>query len=186
MKRIYNRSFPSLTASAGCYRDYAKLWKIAVSHAIQLLPGFVPPPSTLHPPPSTMIPIIDKVRQNWLQRHQNSFSFWIHMIGIPMSIVGLAMIFLVPWYWGVIAIVFGYVLQYVGHRVEGNDMGEWVAIKRLFGMPYVAIARRATYRKTRLHPRRHPIDVRPGRGPTAGREGAYQRSLGGTFGRGHA
>jgi hypothetical protein len=40
------------------------------------------------------------------------------------------------------AIVAGYFLQWVGHRVEGNDVGEWAAIKRLLGLPYVAVAPR--------------------------------------------
>ena len=34
-----------------------------------------------------------------------------------------------PW-WGLGLLVFGYLLQYLGHRAEGNDMGEWAAIKR--------------------------------------------------------
>jgi len=47
------------------------------------------------------------------------------------------------WYWGAAAFVLGYVLQWIGHRVEGNDLGEWAAIKRLLGLPYVAIAPKA-------------------------------------------
>jgi len=33
-------------------------------------------------------------------------------------------------------------LQYIGHLAEGNDLGEWAAIKRLLGLPYVGIAPR--------------------------------------------
>jgi len=36
--------------------------------------------------------------------------------------------------------VLGYVLQWLGHRVEGNDVGEFVPVKELLGLPYVAIA----------------------------------------------
>lgn len=79
---------------------------------------------------------------NWRERHQHPFSFWIHMIGIPMTVVGIALLFFVPWYWGVGAFVLGYLLQFIGHCVEGNDMGEWAGIKRLFGLPYVAISPR--------------------------------------------
>ena len=46
------------------------------------------------------------------------------------------------WYWAAMALIAGYVLQYVGHRVEGNDVGEWAAIKRLLGLPYVSISPR--------------------------------------------
>jgi len=79
---------------------------------------------------------------NWRERHQHPFSFWIHMIGIPMTVVGIALLFFQPWYWGAAAFVLGYLLQFIGHRVEGNDMGEWAGIKRLLGLPYVAVSPR--------------------------------------------
>jgi len=46
------------------------------------------------------------------------------------------------WYWGTAGLVVGYFLQFVGHRVEGNDVGEWAAVKRLLGLPYVSISPR--------------------------------------------
>jgi hypothetical protein len=87
-----------------------------------------------------------KALGNWLERHQHPFSFWIHLVGIPLAVAGTFLLVLsllsfgVPWYWGVSGLVVGYFLQYVGHRVEGNDVGEWAAIKRLLGLPYVGIA----------------------------------------------
>jgi Protein of unknown function (DUF962) len=73
------------------------------------------------------------------------------MIGIPLAFIGLVAMFVVePWYLGLAALVVGYVLQYIGHLVEGNDMGEWVAVKRLFGLPYVAVAPR--YRRSADRP----------------------------------
>lgn len=81
-----------------------------------------------------------RARRNWLERHQSAFSFWIHMIGIPLAFAGIPLLFLAPWYWGVAAIVGGYFLQWIGHRVEGNDVGEFIPFKKLLGLPYVAIA----------------------------------------------
>ena len=81
-----------------------------------------------------------RARRNWLARHQNAFNFWIHMIGIPLAVLGVPLLFLAPWYYGVGAIVGGYVLQWLGHRVEGNDVGEFIPFKRLLGLPVVAIA----------------------------------------------
>ena len=81
--------------------------------------------------------------QGWMLRHQLPFNFWIHMIGIPMALGGLVALFVLPWekwYWGVGAFVLGYVLQWIGHQAEGNDLGEWAAIKRMLGLPYVGIA----------------------------------------------
>ncbi|MCI0381191.1 MAG: DUF962 domain-containing protein [Gemmataceae bacterium] len=82
--------------------------------------------------------------KNWLERHRHPFNFWIHLAGIPLALTGVVLFFALPWsqwYWGVAAFVGGYVLQYIGHRVEGNDLGEWAGIKRLLGMPYVGIAK---------------------------------------------
>jgi hypothetical protein len=83
-----------------------------------------------------------KILHNWMLRHQHPFNFWIHMIGIPMAVVGVALLFVTDWYWGVGAFVLGYLLQFIGHCVEGNDVGEWAGIKRMLGLPYVGIAPR--------------------------------------------
>ena len=82
-----------------------------------------------------------KARGNWLERHQLPFNFWIHMIGIPLALVGLVLLFIEPW-WGLGGLVVGYLLQYIGHRAEGNDVGEWAGIKRLLGLPCVSISPR--------------------------------------------
>jgi len=81
-----------------------------------------------------------RARRNWLARHRNSFNFWIHMLGIPLAVAGIPLLFLMDWPWGVGAIIGGYFLQWVGHCVEGNDVGELIPIKRLLGLPVVAIA----------------------------------------------
>ena len=79
---------------------------------------------------------------NWRERHQLPFNFAIHLVGIPLAVCGVFLLFFLPWYWGVAALVLGYLLQWIGHRAEGNDVGEWAALKRLFGLPYVGIAPR--------------------------------------------
>jgi hypothetical protein len=78
---------------------------------------------------------------NWRERHQLPFNFWIHMIGIPLALAGVVVLFFEPW-WGLGGLVLGYLLQWIGHRAEGNDVGEIVPIKRLLGLPYVSIAPR--------------------------------------------
>jgi len=59
-----------------------------------------------------------------------------------MAFTGLILLFFVDWYWAVAAFVLGYLLQYIGHTVEGNDLGEWAGIKRMLGLPYVGISPR--------------------------------------------
>jgi uncharacterized membrane protein YGL010W len=83
-----------------------------------------------------------KVLRNWRERHRHPFNFAIHLIGIPMAVTGVVLLFFLDWYWGVGAFVLGYVLQWIGHLVEGNDVGEWAGIKRMLGLPYVSISPR--------------------------------------------
>ncbi len=86
--------------------------------------------------------------QNWRLRHQLPFNFAVHVLGIPLAVAGLGVLLAAPfsdvveWYWGVAGLAIGYLLQYVGHRAEGNDVGEWAAIKRLLGLPCVGISPR--------------------------------------------
>lgn len=62
------------------------------------------------------------------------------MLGIPMAMSGVVLLFLLPWYWGIGAMVGGYFLQWIGHCWEGNDVGEFIPLKRMLGLPVVAIA----------------------------------------------
>lgn len=87
--------------------------------------------------------------ENWLQRHQNRFSFGLHLVGIPLTIVAviLAAVQLYesqwPLWWRPAALLgLGYALQWIGHRCEGNDMGEIILLKKFLGRPYVAISPR--------------------------------------------
>jgi hypothetical protein len=87
--------------------------------------------------------------RRWLQRHRSPASFWLHMFGIPMTIaaVVLALIQLSQdrwdlWWRPVVLLAVGYLLQWIGHRIEGNDMGEVILIKRILGRPFVAVSPR--------------------------------------------
>jgi hypothetical protein len=87
--------------------------------------------------------------RNWLERHQSAASFWLHVAGIPLTIaaVVLAGVQLYQWRWDLWwrpagLLVVGYALQYVGHVLEGNDMGEVILVKKALGKPYVAVSPR--------------------------------------------
>ena len=97
------------------------------------------PPST---PRRPILNFLRKALRNWRERHQHPFNFVIHLLGIPLAVAGLFLLLVLPWYWGVGALVLGYLLQWIGHLAEGNDVGEWAAIKKLLGLPYVGIAPR--------------------------------------------
>ncbi len=82
-------------------------------------------------------------------RHQSPLSFWLHLVGIPLAvagaILGLWQLYEGLWdlWWRPVLLLFiGYLLQWIGHRHEGNDMGEVILIKRSLGKPYVAVSPR--------------------------------------------
>src|SRR5215470_10240389 len=86
---------------------------------------------------------------NWFERHRHPASLVLHAIGIPMTIalIPLALWQLAEdrwdlWWRPVLLLVGGYLLQWIGHVIEGNDMGEVILIKKLLGRPYVAVSPR--------------------------------------------
>lgn len=87
--------------------------------------------------------------QNWLQRHQNPLSRGLHAVGVPLTVAAvlLAGHQLYQWRWDlwwrpVVLLSAGYLLQGVGHAIEGNDMGEVILVKKLLGRPYRAVSPR--------------------------------------------
>ncbi len=84
---------------------------------------------------------------NWRQRHRTRVSLALHAVGIPLTVAALLLAGwqLVQWRWDLwwrpaSLLAAGYVLQWLGHKWEGNDMGELILIKRWLGLPYVDIA----------------------------------------------
>ena len=87
--------------------------------------------------------------KRWLQRHQHPASFWLHVVGIPMALAAVVLALVQLWYalWDLwwrpaTLLIAGYLLQWIGHRVEGNDMGEMILIKKWRGRPHVAVSPR--------------------------------------------
>ena len=86
---------------------------------------------------------------NWLERHRHPASFTLHVAGIPLTMAAVVLAIVQLWqgrwdlWWRPVGLLAGgYLLQWVGHLVEGNDMGEVVLVKKWLGRPYVAISRR--------------------------------------------
>ncbi len=75
---------------------------------------------------------------NYIERHRNRANQLLHLVGVPLTFVA-SVIFLVrdePWA-AAGCFVGGYLLQFAGHAIEGNDAGEMVLLKRWLGKPYV-------------------------------------------------
>lgn len=85
--------------------------------------------------------------QNWLVRHQHPASQVLHTVALPMlalaTVLGAVQLANGAWslWWRPVGLlVISYVLQWIGHRIEGNDMGELILMKKMLGRPYVTVA----------------------------------------------
>ncbi len=84
-------------------------------------------------PPLAPAPIV----QDWLARHSRPTSFALHMVGIPLTIMG---VLLVPVYLGIASLpifllsvslfVGGYLVQFLGHALEGSEPGEIAYLRK--------------------------------------------------------
>jgi hypothetical protein len=87
--------------------------------------------------------------RRYVSRHQHPVSIALHIIGIPRTIAAviLAVVQLAQWRWDLwwrplVLLGAGFLLQWVGHRVEGNTLGEIIMIREWLGLPYVAVSPR--------------------------------------------
>lgn len=70
--------------------------------------------------------------ENWLSRHRNPASFWLHMLGIPACFVAAPILLIFKqWLLAGCFFVGGYALQFLGHLIEGNRSGEEMLIRKL-------------------------------------------------------
>jgi hypothetical protein len=70
--------------------------------------------------------------RRYLSRHRNPWNRALHAAGIPLAPVGSTYLLLrgrpraAARY-----LVLGYALQWLGHRIEGTEVGEWILLRRL-------------------------------------------------------
>lgn len=100
---------------------------------------------------------------HWIERHQNRTSFFLHVLGIPPTILGCLLCSVYVALLSVSVLLFslalflgGYALQFAGHALEGTDPGEVIFFKRKLGLPYVEFppSRTSTRTATAAHPSR--------------------------------
>ncbi len=58
--------------------------------------------------------------ENYKAKHQHSLNRLSHSVGIPLIVISLPLFFL-SWRWALGLFVAGWVLQFVGHAIEGNQ-----------------------------------------------------------------
>ncbi|MFM7167662.1 MAG: Mpo1-like protein [Planctomycetaceae bacterium] len=82
--------------------------------------------------------MIARFLRNYLPRHRNRWNQCLHLAGVPTTFVApwVAVAMQLEWYFPVSLFFAGYVLQFIGHAIEGNDAGEVVFLKKSLGMRY--------------------------------------------------
>ncbi len=68
---------------------------------------------------------------DWVSRHRNRANFWLHMVGIPPTVAAIPLAVLGCWLLAAVFLLGGYVLQILGHSIEGNRSGEERVLRRL-------------------------------------------------------
>jgi uncharacterized membrane protein YGL010W len=70
------------------------------------------------------------VLRKWRSRHRNRTNQALHLAGVPATLVAGGLILLQQWVLAVGFFVGGYVLQFIGHMVEGSRAGEEQVLRR--------------------------------------------------------
>ncbi len=52
--------------------------------------------------------------------HSSAWNKVLHGVGIPMIFAGIILLLLTKWMWGALFFLGGWVLLFLGHRIEGN------------------------------------------------------------------
>lgn len=82
--------------------------------------------------------MLKRLLQNYIERHRHRANQALHIVGVPLTFLGSAVFLLQErWLWAAACFAGGYVLQFIGHAIEGNDAGEVILIKKALGRPYV-------------------------------------------------
>ena len=58
--------------------------------------------------------------ENYKEKHRHPLNKLSHSIGIPMIVVSLPLFFF-NWKWALALFVTGWIFQFVGHAIEGNQ-----------------------------------------------------------------
>lgn len=62
----------------------------------------------------------DSFVENYKARHRHRLNKLSHSIGIPMIVLSLPL-FLFSWRWALALFIVGWVFQFIGHAIEGNQ-----------------------------------------------------------------
>ena len=67
---------------------------------------------------------------DYCQRHIHPVNAFLHIIGVPVVVYGVYCLIEKATAAGIAFIILGYFFQYLGHRAQGNEVGEVTLIKK--------------------------------------------------------
>ena len=62
----------------------------------------------------------DSFIDNYKAKHRHPLNRLMHSVGIPMIVVSLPLFF-ISWRWALALFVVGWIFQFAGHAIEGNQ-----------------------------------------------------------------
>ncbi len=68
---------------------------------------------------------------DYCQRHAHPLNAFLHIFGVPMAFYGLYRLVTGSLALGLGLLFVGYLLQYLGHKAQGNEVGEVTLIKAI-------------------------------------------------------
>ena len=69
---------------------------------------------------------------DYCQRHAHPLNAFLHIFGVPMAFYGLFRLVTGSIALGLGLLFVGYLLQYLGHKAQGNEVGEVTLIKAIW------------------------------------------------------
>ena len=69
---------------------------------------------------------------DYCQRHAHPSNAFLHILGVPAVFFGIYEVFLGRLLPAIFFILGGYLLQYIGHQCQGNEVGEITLIKHIW------------------------------------------------------
>lgn len=82
----------------------------------------------------TIARLLTNAYAHWRSRHRHRASFVLHVVGIPACLVVAPLLLILRQFVAAgICFVGGYLLQFLGHVIEGNRSGERMLLDRLLG-----------------------------------------------------
>jgi hypothetical protein len=81
---------------------------------------------------STPVDKLSAFVRNYISRHRDPGNAFFHVFGVPLApFLCLYLLARGRFRGALMAFIAGYFLQWVGHTLQGNEVGEWVLVKNL-------------------------------------------------------